>query len=416
MINNKTICPNFFTNVMNDSAGVYKTCCLHIPYEENRVVGVSVDKKVEDFWNSEFMKTARKRSIEGKGIKGCEECYRSEENGGTSLRSDLIEIYKDTENYHERVDFAKENDGYLDQFPSSLELRVGNLCNLKCRMCQPQDSDLINKEYKEIISGNPEMTGILPIIDYEITDDLSTYIDDIRRNAGSIEKIRFSGGEPLINKSFYDLLDFLIEENYSNNIEFRLNTNLTKMTEDTLLKLNKFKRVSIDFSIDGLNNVYEYIRYPMKWGITKPRIDMVHKFMVEESNVIRMNANFTVQIYNIFDMGNLVRFFLEIGVLPILHMLQNPSYLNIKNAPDNLKEDLLKEITLLHDSLDDEGYKIKTDVKWVKERLIAIKNQLLMERDDKQIEIFKNFTLSLDEKRKQDFWEMIPEVSKYYGK
>lgn len=282
-------------------------------------------------------------------------------------------------------------------------------------MCQPQDSDLINKEYKELIETNSDLKSILPIVDFEITDDLSLYINDIKENAGHIEKIRFSGGEPLINKSFYDLLNFLIDGGHSKNIEFRLNTNLTKMTEETMEKLNQFKSVTIDFSIDGIDTVYEYIRYPMKWSITKPRIDMVQKFMTDKSSVIRMNANFTVQIYNIYNMFNLTDFFLRRGILPILHILQNPSYLNIKNIPDQFKTDLVSKIDDFYNGLDNEEYTNDGDVKWVKERLIAIKNQLSLERDDNQINQFIKFTDALDKKRKQDFWSMIPEVSKYYG-
>jgi sulfatase maturation enzyme AslB (radical SAM superfamily) len=145
------------------------------------------------------MKQSRIKAINGEEIKGCEECYRSERNGGTSLRKDLVEIYEDNEEYLDSVKIAEDNEGHLDKFPTAIELRVGNLCNLKCRMCQPQDSDLINKEYKELISIDNTLSEILPIVDFEITDDLTSYIQGIRDNAATIKIIRFSGGEPLIN-------------------------------------------------------------------------------------------------------------------------------------------------------------------------------------------------------------------------
>lgn len=412
-MDNKTICPNFFNNVMNDSFGVYKTCCLHVPIKNNKVVGVSVNESLETFWNSDYMKEARIKSINGEEIKGCEECYRSERNGGTSLRKDLVEIYEKNEDYLDSVEIAKENDGYLNKFPTAIELRVGNLCNLKCRMCQPQDSDLINKEYKELISIDNTLGEILPIVDFEITDDLTSYIQGIKDNANTIKIIRFSGGEPLINKSFYDLLDFLIAGDYAKNIEFRLNTNLTKMKEDTLEKLSKFKRVTIDFSIDGLGPVYEYIRYPMVWDITKSKIDMAYNFMSKHDN-IKMNANFTVQVYNIFIMFELIDFFLSKSILPILHILQNPSYLNIKNMPDNLKDDVRIKIDETLSEIESKEYPDVFQVDWVIERLIAIKNQLALDRSDYQIVLFKKFTNALDIKRNQNISVMIPEISKYY--
>ena len=410
---NKTICPNFFNNVMNDSFGVYKTCCLHVPLKENKVVGVSVNEDLNVFWNSEYMKQSRLKSLNGEEIKGCEECYRSEKNGGRSLRKDLVQIYKGDVDYNDRLRLAAENDGHLDKFPSALELRVGNLCNLKCRMCQPQDSDLINKEYKELISLDNSLSSILPIVDFEISDDLTNYIESIRNNASEIKIIRFSGGEPLINKSFYELLDFLIQNNHAKDIEFRLNTNLTKMKEETLEKLSKFKKVTIDFSIDGLGSVYEYIRYPMIWDITKSKIGMTYEFMSKYDN-IKMNANFTVQIYNIFCMFDLIDFFLSKSVLPILHILQNPSYLNVRNMPDNLKHDVTVKIDETLATIVDKGYKDKFQVEWVCERLTAIKNQMALERNENQIDLFKKFTNALDVKRNQNISIMIPEISKYY--
>jgi MoaA/NifB/PqqE/SkfB family radical SAM enzyme len=398
---------------MNDSFGVYKTCCLHVPIKDNKVVGVSVNESLDTFWNSGYMKQSRIKAINGEEIKGCEECYRSERNGGTSLRKDLVEIYEHNKEYLNSVKIAEENQGHLNKFPTAIELRVGNLCNLKCRMCQPQDSDLINKEYKELISIDNTLSEILPIVDFEITDDLTSYIQGIRDNASTIKIIRFSGGEPLINKSFYELLDYLIEGDYSKDIEFRLNTNLTKMKEETLDKLSKFKRVTIDFSIDGLGPVYEYIRYPMVWDITKNKIDMTYKFMVDHDN-IKMNANFTVQTYNIFNMFELIDFFLLKSVLPILHILQNPSYLNIRNMPDNLKNDVRVRIDKTLSDIKTKKYPNRFQVEWVIERLIAIKNQLSLERNEYQIVLFKKFTNALDIKRNQNISEMIPEISKYY--
>lgn len=410
---NKTICPNFFNNVMNDSFGVYKTCCLHIPVDKNKVVGISVDEDLNTFWNSKYMKQSRIKCINGEEIKGCEECYRSEKNGGTSLRKDLVEIYEDNQDYLDRVNFAKANEGFLDKFPESIELRVGNLCNLKCRMCQPQDSDLVNKEYKELRSIDDSLNSILPVVDFEITDNLTNYIDSIRKNASEIKIIRFSGGEPLINKSFYELLDFLIEGQYSKNIEFRLNTNLTKMKEDTLNKLSKFKKVTVDFSIDGLDKIYEYIRFPMVWDITKNKLDITLGFIKNTDN-IRMNANFTVQTYNIFGMFDLIDYFLSRSILPILHILQNPSYLNIRNMPDKLKSDVILKIDDTLKEIENKKYNDIHQVEWVSERLTAIKNQLSLNSDPYQIELFKKFTTALDIKRNQNFSEMIPEVSKYY--
>lgn len=411
---NKTLCPSFFLNVMNDSFGVYKTCCLHVPLKDNKVVGVNVNEEMETFWNSDYMKTARTNSINGIPTKGCEECYQSEKNGGTSLRNDLLKSHRYDENFKRRVEFAKNNEGYLNESPSLIELRVSNKCNLKCRMCQPQDSELINQEYIELTNSNSELKGLLPVVDFDITDDLSNYIDNIKSNASTLKLVRFSGGEPLINDSFYDLIDFLIDGGYCKNIDLKINTNLTKMKLETLEKLSKFKSVGIDFSIDGIEEVYEYIRFPMKWEITNSKIDLVQNFRDQNVTNISMNANFTVQVYNILNMFKLIDFFLSKSIIPILHILQNPSYLNIRYMPIDLKNEVNQKIDETLRTIDGKNYPIQSQVAWVKERLVAIKNQMSLEGDEYQIQQYKQFTMTLDIKRNQNINQTIPEISKYY--
>jgi len=113
-------------------------------------------------------------------------------------------------------------------------------------------------------------------------------------------------------------------------------------------------------------------------------------------------------------MFDLIDFFLSKSILPILHILQNPSYLNIRNMPDNLKNDLIVKIDETLGDIESRGYPDVFQVDWVIERLIAIKNQLSLERNEYQIVLFKKFTNALDIKRNQNISVMIPEISKYY--
>ena len=113
-------------------------------------------------------------------------------------------------------------------------------------------------------------------------------------------------------------------------------------------------------------------------------------------------------------MFDLIDFFLSKSVLPILHILQNPSYLNIRNMPDRLKADVVSKIDETLVTINDKGYNDKFQVEWVCDRLRAIKNQLSLERNENQIDLFKKFTNALDVKRNQDISIMIPEIAKYY--
>lgn len=409
----KSFCPSFFNNVMNDSFGVYKTCCLHVPIEDGIVSGVSVEEPVEAFWNSDFMVDSRRRVLTGESVKGCETCYMAEKDNGASLRKDLIETYKDDPKLLSLVKEAEDNNGHLYSFPTNLEFRVGNQCNLKCRMCQPQDSNLINSEYTKLLETEEAAVDLVVNIDEKYLDnDLTNYIESIKKNAINLDVIRFSGGEPLINRSFFELIDFFLENGYNKHIDLRVNTNLTKVTEGMLNKLTLFKSTTLDFSIDGLEKVYEYIRFPMKWTIVERKIKLIEGYLDNSADLI-VNANFTVQSYNVLDMFNIIWYFLPKGITPILHPLHNPAYLSISNIPLELKNEVIiridKEIPLLNSS----GLK---NAKWVAGKLQALKNQCLIDIDLKSKEDFIKFTDMLDKNRKQTFNEYIPDVAKYYSK
>jgi len=408
-----SFCPNFFNHVMNDSYGVYKACCLHVPeFVNGKHTGVTVDKPLEEFWNSDKLVQQRLKSIKGEPINGCQGCYNAEKEGGASLRTDLLRTYSKDKKFIQRVNKAKENNGVLEEFPISVEYRVGNLCNLKCRMCNPQDSDLINNEYKEVKSSLDDTVSnyLFPTLDTPINIDTEGYYESIKKNVEDIEIIRFSGGEPLINKSFHDLISFFIDSGNSKNLDLRINTNLTKLTEDLLFKFKEFKNVNIDFSIDGVGDMYEYIRYPMPWRVISKKIDLLSEFSREESN-INVYANYTVQTYNLLHMLDAIDFFVSKGFIPLLHPVTYPMHLNIKNIPQELKKnvtskinDKISKVDTLYPSLDE------VRKKWIKNKLKSLVTLTNLDTDSKSVDDFISFTETLDNKRKQNFAEIEPTI------
>ena len=113
-------------------------------------------------------------------------------------------------------------------------------------------------------------------------------------------------------------------------------------------------------------------------------------------------------------MFKLIDFFLSKSIIPILHILQNPSYLNIRHMPNELKSKVNEKIDETLKTIDSKNYPVKSQVMWVKERLVAIKNQMSLESDEYQVKQYRQFTMTLDIKRNQNINQTIPEISKYY--
>ena len=247
-----------------------------------------------------------------------------------------------------------------------------------------------------------------------INVNMDQYCTHIKENVKDIEIIRFSGGEPLINKSFYELIDFFIESKHAPNLDLRINTNLTKINLELLNKFTTFKNVNIDFSIDGIEDTYEYVRYPMRWSVINKKINILEEFIKHNKN-INVYANFTVQIYNLIHMLDAIDFFLDRNFTPVLHPVTNPQYLNIKNIPEALK---VKVVSMINDKV--EFLKVSyTNIpgsrkKWLINKLKSLITLIKIDSEENSIRDFVKFTDILDEKRNQNFLELDPFIYNHF--
>jgi glutamate-1-semialdehyde 2,1-aminomutase len=120
------------------------------------------DQFVKEAWNSQDMRDIRLAMINGEKVEGCSTCYLQEESGRMSNRQQANNewAWRLGENtLTETIKKALDNNGHVDNDLVYLDLRLGNLCNLKCRMCNPWNSSQIVKEHVEL-----EKTDILTIV------------------------------------------------------------------------------------------------------------------------------------------------------------------------------------------------------------------------------------------------------------
>ena len=124
----ETFCIMPFIHLNNMSNGLFKMCCLvEKPiiddFGNSYFIG---NQPINDVWNSNFLKSARKLMIANKEVSLCHHCYKIENNGGTSLRQEYNKQYLG-KNIN-AVDIAEQNNGEINIFPSFVELRTGNSC------------------------------------------------------------------------------------------------------------------------------------------------------------------------------------------------------------------------------------------------------------------------------------------------
>ena len=235
----KSFCVLPFIQQFVDTDKKILPCCI----ADRRRVGPEYNGT--DSFNSDYLKKIRKQMLNGVRSPVCRPCWDKEIIGFRSKRKRVNEQFKDWV-------WNSDDNGLMYTMPSYYDLRPGNVCNLKCVMCNPRVSSKW-REDKEYSFEQFDKT--VKFHDEEM--------DEIVKNADRIQRIQLAGGEPFYMPSVKHLLQEL--KPHAHNIELHITTNLTHLEDSTLQLLENFKKCVITISMDGLGLVGEYIRYPLNW-------------------------------------------------------------------------------------------------------------------------------------------------------
>jgi hypothetical protein len=189
---------NFFSNLVqtNKSFCIFPFIEMLVNYDFTTVccrslTPVTSVNKLSSFQHDKNYADIRKKMIDGKLLpEHCASCYRTESQGIISARQQETVEWANRLGVTDIADLAKFTS------PAYYEIRPSNKCNLQCRMCNPQDSHLIEKEYRNI--------GLIAKSELPLSKN-STGFEII--NFESVKKIYVAGGEPTIMPEFYNFLD-----------------------------------------------------------------------------------------------------------------------------------------------------------------------------------------------------------------
>lgn len=382
-----TFCILPWMHMATNASGNLRVCCNSIPGKNyitregsNKPYNIA-DKDAHDYWNSIVYKNIRKEMLENKRPEMCARCFTEEDAGIKSARISCNEAwgYDDSFNI-----IANDNIKYFD-------IRLGNLCNLKCRMCNPFASNQWIDEWHLVdkILPDTEKTRLKKMNWFE----KDSVWDNIAKYAGNIEEIYLTGGEPTLAISQYKLFDKLIKLGVAKNIRLKYNTNLTNLPEKMLDYWKKFKKVKINASIDGFKDVNKYIRYPTNWSLVEENLDKF--FNLQNENKCVLQIHITVQIYNILYLNDLLDWLLNKDINNIyFNILNHPEYLNIRVLPKNLKTKAIKNL------------KNYTHL----EKINGVISYMQKEDKSNLLNDFKNYTMELDIYRKENCKKVLPEI------
>ena len=312
----KVFCDKPFNHNYIHTNGKFRLCCTTIQdiYTDNNYNLFNAGKhSVNDYWNSNRMKEIRKNMIAGKQTRDCIKCYQQEKNGIASLRST-----NGMENFIKNT----KADGTYTKPASTMQIQMGNICNLKCKMCSQMYSHMNGLELLEIGKEDPDWlhwvkeqganvnnwTNELGIKQewYKNKEFKLQMFEHISQNINDLNVI---GGEPTLIPEFYEMFEYCDKQNTLGDKSVTLVTNLTNTNPKMTKWLPKLKEWRIWASVDGVAERTEYIRYPSQWKIILKSLDFYKNLAKESNGGITLSP--AVQLLNVDQLDDIIKWWIN---------------------------------------------------------------------------------------------------------
>ena len=305
---------------------------------------------IDDIMNSDYYKQTRLQMLNDEVPKACERCFIEEQNGIRSKRLEENENYKDFT--IENAKSITDDSGKIKVPMKFVELRLGNLCNVKCRSCNPASSTKWVKEYKELEKNFDFVTSYRWVDDFSWIEN-DKFWNDLFDNSDELEMIYINGGEPTLVKKHWEYLDKLVEKDMAKNISLWYSINMTNLPPKTFDVWKKFKNVRISCSIDDIGARNLYLRYPTKWDSVLKNLNLLLGEKYLDVSVCQ-----TISFLNVFYMDEFYDYFHNHRKLHVhQNMVYDPEFLSPWILPLKIKQDIVDRCEKVMDKSDFDIFK-----------------------------------------------------------
>lgn len=338
---------------------------------------------VNDIMNSDYFKQTRLEMLDGKIPEACRRCYQEESAGVRSKRIEENEKFKFTEDMARSI---TATNGAIPVNFKFIELRLGNLCNLRCRTCNPVSSSQWIQQYHNLKSELTFITNYDKKINSSWTES-DDFWEDLLSHSADLQLIYINGGEPTLVEKHWKYLERLIENGFNKRITLWYNINMTNLPDNLIDLWKQFNRVQVSCSIDDIGIRNDYIRTGSKWTNIIKNLDKLQSLGWCEVSICQ-----TISWLNVYYMNEFNDFMKSRGLHVHLNYVHDPEFLSIKNLPVNIKKIILEKCNTLNE------YDLNT-----------LKHHL---SGDSDLHLFKQglkFNLKLDEYNKRTFSEAFSE-------
>ena len=322
MREDKKICHHLEHGLYISPQKEYKPCCIY----SSPVIA----DNITDYQNSSELAKLKADFAQGIQSKGCQECWDDEAAGHPSKR--LIDLEYVYEN-------QKPGPGLY-----SIMVAFGNSCNLACRTCGSYSSTTWIKEEKDLESKGKSVT----IYPHHKFYQESNFIQELKDISQNVKHVYFMGGESFLAglDEHLDYLDYLIAVG-GKDIHLHYTTNTTIFPKKKFWdRWQKFKKVDIQFSIDGLGKHFEYTRWPATWDSV---LDNIKKYQTKKYPNIKLTIGHVVSIFTVYYYPEFFKWCLQNNLKdPFISLLSDQPKYDIRALPADVKEKVKEKLSKYH--------------------------------------------------------------------
>ena len=417
----------------------YNHSCHHptphkIPLEE-------VLENPKALHNTKHKKSQMRKMLRGERPAECEYCWKIEDLGKDYISD---RVYKSA---HEMSTIKLEEiveKKSADIEPSYLEISFSSACQLKCAYCSPDISTSWMQEIEQF-GGYPTSTNFNNLdwfksqdkMPYKYSEDnpyVNAFWEWWPELAPKLHTLRLTGGEPLLSKDVWKVIDKVIE-NPNPKLVFCVNTNLLvpdPLIDKLITKLNqldgKVKEIQIFSSGEATGLANEYIRFGTNYKKWQKNFERV----LEETNNVLVANMTTVNLTSVGTYCDFLRYLLSLRkvynktvnfdkVQFMTNYLRYPEFLAITNLDKDTKDRFKKSVEdLIEERNPDSG--LDTDECLTSsqiDQLNRLVDHMYNNTDgDEKLNInrkdFFNFTQEYDKRRGTSFDIAFPDLKEFY--
>jgi organic radical activating enzyme len=378
------------------SQGEFKPCCVYkesitddngIPFNIN-------SNDIDQVYNSNYLKKLRNNFLTGNKPQGCQNCWYKEQHNGKSNR-----IWT---KHHLGIEAECLN---IEQ-PSlsnliSLDIKLGNLCNFKCRICSPANSSKIAEEQVKHFKSDINLKLLNQQGRWTNNEKIWKMFESL---GDQLVNIDFYGGEPFLIRQHEQFLDYLIQHGHAKRIRLHYNSNGSIYPAHLFDRWKLFRQVDIAFSIDNIGNKFELERNG-DWQQVNQNLD---NFLQSKLSNMVLSVFATISVQNVYYLDQLISWYETKNFNSLVwNLLEYPNFLSILFMGQELTALVVNQLNQIdHSRL--EKYNLQS--------IISLLEQ--QEHSSNLIDQLADYMLKLDNIRNQKFIDTHTEVAKiiYKGK